>query len=537
MNRTSQLEQLRQDQLFDLLVIGGGATGCGVALDAASRGLRVALVEQNDFAEGTSSRSTKLLHGGVRYLELAIKNLDRVQYNLVRDGLRERGLLLKNAPHLAHRLPLVTPLYSWWQIPYIFAGLKLYDLLAGKAGIGHSRLLSRKQALARFPMLKAQGLKAGVLYYDGQFNDARTALALAMTAAEQGATVVSHVEVRGLRKQNGQLCGAELLDRLSGAGWSIRARGVINATGPFADQLRKLDDPAARPLLKVSSGIHIVLDQRFAPPDTGLMIPSTEDGRVLFVLPWEGHALVGTTDESAEVSEHPRPQPEEIAYLLRHLGKYFDIRVNAADVKAVWSGLRPLVLAADTGNTARLARDHFLQASPSGLLTITGGKWTTYREMAEDAVDLAVDHFALSPRRNCQTAAIVLAGGANYDCAGARILAEGFALPPQTAAHLHCAYGDRAAAVAELAQSSGKRLLSDGHPYLEAEVIYAARHEAVGRAIDVLARRLPLALLDCQAALAVLPRVIELLAPELGWEEQRCREENKLARQRLIEAL
>ncbi|MHB1398573.1 MAG: glycerol-3-phosphate dehydrogenase/oxidase [Trichloromonadaceae bacterium] len=537
MNRTAQLEHLHHDQIFDLLVIGGGATGCGVALDAASRGLRVALVEQNDFAEGTSSRSTKLVHGGVRYLELAVKQLDRVQYNLVRDGLRERGLLLKNAPHLAHRLALVTPLYSWWQIPYIFAGLKLYDLLAGQAGIGHSRLLSRKQALARFPMLKAQGLKAGVLYYDGQFNDARTALALAMTAAEQGATVVSHVEVRGLRKANGQLCGAELLDRLSGASWSIRARGVINATGPFADQVRLLDDPAAPPLLKLSSGIHIVLDKRFAPPDTGLMIPSTEDGRVLFVLPWEGHALVGTTDDAAEISEHPRPQPEEIAYLLRHLGKYFDIQVSAADVKAVWSGLRPLVLAADAGNTARLARDHFLQASPSGLLTITGGKWTTYREMAEDAVDLAIDHFALSPRRDCQTAAIVLAGGANYDCAGARILAEGFALPPQTAAHLHCTYGDRAAAVAELARSSGKRLLSDGHPYLEAEVIYAARHEAAGRAIDVLARRLPLALLDRQAALAALPRVIELLAPEFGWDEQRCREEEKLARQRLTEAL
>lgn len=537
MNRASQLEQLRQDQLFDLLVVGGGATGCGIALDAASRGLRVALVEQNDFAEGTSSRSTKLVHGGVRYLELAVKNLDRVQYNLVRDGLRERGLLLHNAPHLAHRLPLVTPLYSWWQIPYIFAGLKLYDLLAGKAGIGHSRLLGRKQALARFPMLKAKGLKAGVLYYDGQFNDARTALALAMTAAEQGATVVSHLEVRGLRKENGQVCGAELVDRLSGDSFSIRARGVISATGPFADQLRKLDDPAAPPLLKVSSGIHIVLDQRFAPPDTGLMIPSTEDGRVLFVLPWEGHALVGTTDEAAEVSEHPRPQAEEIAYLLRHLGKYFDLQVGEADVKTVWSGLRPLVFAADAGNTARLARDHFLQTSPSGLLTITGGKWTTYREMAEDAVDLAIRQFALAPQHGCQTATIPLVGAAGFDPAGDRSLAERFTLPAATARHLHRAYGDRAAAVAELAGAGGNRLLVAGHPYLEAEVTYAARHEAAGRAIDVLARRLPLALLDRQAALDALPRVIDLLAPELGWDAQRCREEEKLARLRLTEAL
>ncbi len=537
MNRTSQLDQLRQDQLFDLLVIGGGATGCGVALDAANRGLRVALVEQNDFAEGTSSRSTKLVHGGVRYLEMAVKQFDRVQYSLVRDGLRERGLLLKNAPHLSNRLPLVTPLYSWLQIPYIFAGLKLYDLLAGKAGIGHSRLLSRRQALARFPMLKAQGLKAGVLYYDGQFNDARTALALAMTAAEQGATVVNHVEVRGLRKDNGQLCGADLLDRMSGASWSIQARGVINAIGPFADQLRLLDDPAAPPLLKVSSGIHIVLDQRFAPPDTGLMIPATEDGRVLFVLPWEGHALVGTTDEAAEVSEHPRPQPEEIAYLLRHLGKYFNIQVNKDDIKSVWSGLRPLVFTADAGNTARLARDHYIQISASGLLTITGGKWTTYREMAEDTVNQAIQTFALGPVRSCQTALLPLVGGAHFEPAGAENLRHRFGLAPASALHLHHTYGDRAAAVAELARADGNRLLLAGHPYLEAEILYAARHEAAVCAIDLLARRLPLALLDRAAALAALPRVLELLGGEWSWDEGRCRGERQRAEARLTQAL
>lgn len=537
MKRAEQLVQLRQSRLFDLLVIGGGATGCGIALDAASRGLTVALVEQNDFAEGTSSRSTKLVHGGVRYLELAVKHLDRVQYRLVRDGLRERGLLLKNAPHLAHRLPLVTPLYSWFQIPYIFAGLKLYDLLAGKAGIGHSRLLGRKQALQRFPMLKAKGLKAGVLYYDGQFNDARTALALALTAAEQGATVANHVEVRGLLKQDGQVCGAELRDRLSGESWSIRARGVINATGPFTDRLRLLDDPAAKPLLRVSSGIHIVLDPRFAPPDTGLMIPATEDGRVLFVLPWEGHALVGTTDEAAEVEEHPRPRAAEVAYLLRHLRHYFELQVEEADVKAVWSGLRPLVLADEADNTARLARDHFIQSSASGLLTITGGKWTTYREMAEEAVDLAIQKFSLASPGRCRTAAIPLAGGGRFDPGGDRTLVTHFNLPPSSALHLHRAYGDRAPAVAELARAGNNRLLLAGHPYLEAEVIYAARQEAVGRAIDLLARRLPLALLDRKAAQAALPRVIELLAPELDWDGERCQEERQLGETRLTQAL
>ena len=537
MTRAEQLAQLRQTRPFDLLVIGGGATGCGIALDAAARGLRVALVEQNDFAEGTSSRSTKLVHGGVRYLEMAVRHLDWVQYRLVRDGLRERGRLLTNAPHLAHRLPLVTPLYSWWQVPYIFAGLKLYDLLAGKAGIGHSRLLRRKEALARFPQLKAAGLKAGVLYYDGQFNDARTALALALTAAEQGAAVANHVEVRALLKHDGQVCGAELLDRLSGDCWQLRARGVINATGPFTDRVRRLDDAAAQPLLRVSSGIHIVLDQRFAPPDTGLMIPATEDGRVLFVLPWEGRALVGTTDEAAEVTEHPRPRAEEIAYLLRHLRQYFDLQVDESDVKAVWSGLRPLVVAASADNTARLARDHLIQSSASGLLTITGGKWTTYREMAEEAVDLAMDRFALGAPGQCRTANLPLAGGAHFDPGGDRVLAERFHLPRSSALHLHRAYGDRATAVAELAQTGGNRLLAAGHPFLEAEVIYAARQEAAGRAIDVLARRLPLALLDRAAALTALPRVIELLAPELGWDGERCQAERQLGETRLREAI
>ncbi len=537
MERAAQLDKLRRGQVFDLLVIGGGATGCGIALDAASRGLNVALVEQNDFAEGTSSRSTKLVHGGVRYLEMAVKHLDRVQYRLVRDGLRERALLLKNAPHLCHRLPLVTPLYSWLEIPYVFAGLKLYDLLAGSAGIGHSRLLGRREALQRFPMLKAQGLKAGVLYYDGQFNDARTALALALTASEQGATLVNHLEVTGLKKEQGRICGVELQDRLDGECFTVAAQGVINATGPFADQVRRLDDPAAQPLLKVSSGIHIVLDQRFAPPDTGLMIPATEDGRVLFVLPWEGHALVGTTDETAEIDEHPRPRAEEIAYLLRHVQKYFDLQVGEQDIKAVWSGLRPLVFAADAGNTARLARDHFIQASPSGLLTITGGKWTTYREMAEDTVNQAIKAYSLALSGPCRTADLPLAGAAGFDPAGAASLADRYGLPPASAEHLHRAYGGRAPRVAELARADGYARLAAGHPYLEAEVLYAVRHEAALRAADVLARRLPLGLLDRAAALAALPRVIDLMAVELGWDAGRLGQERQLAEQRLGEAL
>ena len=327
MKRDDFLPRLKTGETFDILVIGGGATGCGIALDAASRGLRVGLVEKNDFSEGTSSRSTKLLHGGVRYLEMAMKHLDTGQYHLVRDALKERGILLRLAPHLSNTLPLVTPLSKWVEVPYILSGLKLYDVLAGSAGIGNSRLISREKALKRFPMLHAAGLKAGVLYYDGQFNDARMAVCIALTAAQHGAVIANHVCVTDLIKESGKTTGVWVSDSISGELWEVRARAVINATGPFTDKVRLMDDPASRPMLEVSSGIHILLDRRFAPPDTGLLIPKTEDGRVLFVLPWEGHALVGTTDEPARVEEHPCPSEGEISFLLRHICRYFDLQI------------------------------------------------------------------------------------------------------------------------------------------------------------------------------------------------------------------
>jgi len=327
MKREDLLPRLKTDEPFDMLVIGGGATGCGIALDAASRGLKVALVEKNDFSEGTTSRSTKLLHGGVRYLEMAVKHLDKSQYRLVRDALKERGILLRLAPHLSNTLPLVTPLYRWMEVPYILSGLKLYDFLAGSAGIGNSRLLGRAEALKRFPMLHSEGLKAGVLYYDGQFNDARMAVCIAVTAAQHGAVIVNHVGVTDLIKEESKVAGVRVSDSVTGESWNVQARTVVNATGPFTDNVRLMDDPTSRPMLEVSSGIHILLDKRFAPPDTGLLIPKTEDGRVLFVLPWEGHALVGTTDEPARVEEHPCPSREEISYLLRHICRYFDLQI------------------------------------------------------------------------------------------------------------------------------------------------------------------------------------------------------------------
>jgi glycerol-3-phosphate dehydrogenase len=537
MRRKEMIKQLKQGATYDLLIIGGGATGCGIAVDAASRGLKTALIEKNDFSEGTSSRSTKLVHGGVRYLEMAVKHLDQAQYNLVKEGLHERGVLLQNAPHLSNRLPLVTPLYKLIEIPYIFAGLKLYDVLAGKMGIGHSRLLSRSEALRRFPMLNADGLKAGVLYYDGQFNDARMAVSLAVTAREHGAAVANHLEVIGLNKNNGTICGAEVRDHLSGESWKINAHCVINATGPFADNIRKLDVPGSAPILKASSGIHIVLDKRFAPPETGLMIPKTEDGRVLFILPWHGHTLVGTTDDPAEITDHPKAKDEEIDYLLRHVGQYFNLQVSKTDIKSVWSGLRPLVFDPKAADTSKLVRDHLIMDSDSRLVTIAGGKWTSYRKMAEDVVDHAIKNFGFKPPRTCQTNRLRVAGGAAYSQNGDQQLVKEFGLSADIAKHLNGSYGDRASIIAKIAADGfGERLHPD-HPYIEAEVIYTASYEFAERASDVLTRRTALALLDIPAAAKASARVIELMTPILGWDESRCLEEARLVEQRLTVAI
>lgn len=526
MNRNTLFEKL-QSEAYDLLVIGGGATGTGIALDAATRGLKVALVEKDDFASGTSSRSTKLIHGGVRYLEQAVKKLDRAQFNLVRDALHERSTLIKLAPHLAHPLPLVTPLYSWFGIPYYRMGLKIYDWLAGKRNLSPSRYLNAKEALKNFPMLKAKGLRGGVLYYDGQFDDARMNVSLALTSIEKGATVLNHVEVLALLKENQRLCGAEVQDKESGKRATVRARVVVNATGPFVDVIRLLDDPQEKPLLRASSGIHIVLDKRFSPPATGLLIPQTEDGRVLFLLPWLGFTLVGTTDNPAEIEANPKPSEEDIQYILRHIEKYFDIPVAREDVLSAWSGLRPLVSNPNAADTAKLSRDHIVNVSPSGLLTVTGGKWTTYRKMALDAVDHAIKVGNLKPQNPSQTENTPLVGSLGFSGQLAPQLMEQWGMDRDVANHLANAYGGKALAVAALAKEGyGQRLVPE-HPYLEAEVIYVVQNELAVSVVDVLARRLRLAFLDIESARRALPRVLDLQGRLLAWTPQRLLQEKE----------
>jgi glycerol-3-phosphate dehydrogenase len=524
LERERLLGRLRSER-FDLLVIGGGATGCGIALDAAARGLRAALVEREDFGSGTSSRSTKLIHGGVRYLELAFKRLDRVQYRLVRDALAERSILLRIAPHLTHWLPLFTPLYRTYQLPYYWIGLKLYDALAGEAGGIPSRFVSSREARARFPQVKTEGLRGGVLYGDGQFDDARMNVALALTAIEQGAAVANYVEVVGLVHRDGRVIGAAVQDRVGGGAWEIEARGVINASGPWSDRVRRMEDASAEPILQVSSGAHIVVDGTFSIPEAGLLIPKTEDGRVLFVLPWLGHTLIGTTDDSASPDEPPIAGDEAVEYLLRHANRYLTRRVERADIRAAWAGLRPLIRDPRATDTAGLARDHVIVQGPGGMITIGGGKWTTYRKMAQDGVDFAIRHAGLEAAAPCRTASLPLVGAEGFDPANAKLLETRSSLEADVAQHLLRAYGGRAEQVAGLLAQVGSARLAAGHPILEAEVVWAVRHELAQTALDVLARRTRLAFLDQAATKAALPRVVELLGGELGWDGARRRRE------------
>jgi len=534
--REETVDRLRQGQ-FDILVIGGGSTGSGVALDAAARGLKVALVEREDFGSGTSARSTKLIHGGVRYLEQAVLRFDLGQFNLVRDALRERAAVLQNAPHLAWTLPLIMPLYRPLHLPYYWFGLKVYDVLAGKANIGKSRYLSPAKTLERLPMLRPRGLIGGLLYYDGQFDDARLNVSIALTASECGAAILNHAAVTDLIKDDGRLVGAMVRGAPEEGEWEIRAASVINATGPFSDQIRKLDEPQAPPMLQVSSGAHIVLDGRFSSPDTGLLIPKTEDGRVLFILPWLGHTLIGTTDSYAEPTHKPSVSEGEIEYLLRHARAYFADPVGIDDVKSAWAGLRPLVADPSQSDSARLSRDHVIMESPSGLITIAGGKWTTYRKMAQDAVDYAVRQAGIEPWVPSPTLQLPLVGAAKYDPNHAALLQAKYGLDSDVASHLNRSYGDRAERLAKLADEGLNARLAAGHPYIEAEVVWAARVELAQTPLDVLARRTRIATLDRAAAIEALPRVVDLLADELSWDAARRESEREQALYRLEHAI
>jgi glycerol-3-phosphate dehydrogenase len=502
-NRDESLSRLSGPEPWDVLIIGGGATGLGAAVEAASRGYRTLLLEASDFAKGTSSRSTKLVHGGVRYLRQG-------NIALVLEALRERGRLLRNAPHLVRNLSFVVPAYDWWEGPFYGAGLKLYDRLAGDLGLGPSRRLGRAETLELIPTLEPHGLRGGVVYHDGQFDDARLAVTLAHTLTDLGGTAVSYMAVAGLLKEGELVRGVLARDVETGAEHELHARVVINATGVFADAVRRLDDPAALPLLSPSQGIHLVLDRSFQPGASAILVPHTDDGRVLFAVPWHGRVVVGTTDTPvASPSLEPRPQPQEIELLLTHIARYLTRDPAPEDVLSCFAGLRPLVHGTVRGNTAALSRDHTLEISPSGLITITGGKWTTYRRMGEDTIDHAAALAGL-PEKPSITSSLALHGWLDS------------AEPTEGTS-----YGADAPAVEALAAENPGwgELLHPRLPYRLCDAVWAVRREMARTVEDVLARRTRALLLDARASAEAAPAVARLLAAELGRDEAWAKEQ------------
>ena len=503
--RSEILARLGQGQIFDLAVVGGGATGLGIALDAAQRGLRVVLVESHDFAKGTSSRSTKLVHGGVRYLAQG-------NVSLVREALHERRNLLHRAPNLAQALDFVVPAYRWWEKPFYGLGLKAYDQLAGSAGLGKTEWLTRAQALDLVPAAQALGLRGAVRYWDGQFDDARLAIAMARTAAQQGALLVNYCRAERLLYEGTKVAGLVCVDTRTGQPYRLRSRCVVNATGVWVDALRQIDaqhdGPVAyKPLVSPSQGVHLVVDASFLGGNTALMVPKTSDGRILFAVPWLGKVILGTTDTPRQdLPREPRALKQEVDFILREAGHYLRRAPARADVRSMWTGLRPLVSHQAAQDTKTLSREHTVAVSRSGLVTVTGGKWTTYRVMAQDVLLACQQAHLLDPLPACQTQDVRMVG-AQTDPTTAAL--EGWSLRDPAGMH---SYGDEQAAVA--AMPGAQRWISPG--LSEAMVRFAVRCEYALTVEDVLARRSRLLFLDAREAARAAPEVAELLRQEHG---------------------
>ncbi len=519
--------EAKSGQQWDIVIIGGGATGLGVAVDAASRGFSTLLLEQCDFAKGTSSRATKLVHGGVRYLQQG-------NIKLVTEALHERGILRRNAPHLVRDLSFIVPNYKWWEGPYYGIGLKVYDWMAGSLGLGKSRLLSKDETLQLAPTLDAEGLRGGVLYHDGQFDDARLAISLAATAARHGAVLLNYCRVDSFIKQGGVLTGVVATDLLAPGGikqYSINAKVVINATGVFTDSILKMDDPSSEPIIAPSQGVHIMLDKEFLPGETAILVPHTDDGRVLFAVPWHDKLIIGTTDTPVDKVElEPRAFPEEIDFILKQIGRYLTKVPGPGDIRSVFAGLRPLVKSSSK-KTAELSRDHLILVADSGLITVTGGKWTTYRRMAEDTVNTAIVKRGL-PEQDCITATLPIHGAPGVPLEMGGVVATEYPLDFNDPLHF---YGTDAKTIRELgvANPEWAKPVHPRLPYTLAEIVWAVREELCMTLEDALSRRTRCLLLDAAAAVECAPAVAALLASLLDkdekWKDEQVKEFTQLA--------
>jgi glycerol-3-phosphate dehydrogenase len=524
MKRGRMLQTIHQqgDTPWDVIVIGGGATGLGTALDAASRGYRTLLLEQSDFAKGTSSRSTKLVHGGVRYLAQG-------DISLVLEALHERGLLRRNASHLVKDQAFIIPNYDWWDGPFYTVGMKVYDMMAGKLGLGPSQSLSREEVLEAIPNLKTEGLRGGVIYYDGQFDDSRLAVNIAQTCTEHGGVVINYMRVTGLLKnKEGIICGVTVQDLENNDNYTLQAKSVINATGVFVDEIIQMDEPDAGRLVRPSQGVHIILDKEFLAGKSAIMIPRTSDGRVLFAVPWHERVVVGTTDTPLDdCSLEPRALEEEIEFILSTAKKYLTREPQRSDILSIFAGLRPLAAPEDDGegtSTKEISRSHHLRVSLSGLVTITGGKWTTYRRMAQDTVDKAA-----------------LVGGLdNKKCRTENMPIHGWLSSVDYNDPLYY-YGSDADYMRDIVSDHPElgRKLHANLPYTPIEIIWSARYEMARTVEDILARRQRALFLDARAAVEIAPEVARILAGELNknesWQQDQVQQFTELARGYFLE--
>jgi glycerol-3-phosphate dehydrogenase len=520
-NRSNEINRLKNspDKVWDMLVIGGGATGLGVLVDAATRGYEVAGLEQHDFAKGTSGRSTKLVHGGVRYLAQG-------DISLVLEALHERGLMYQNAPHLVHNQGFIIPTYTWWRGPFYTLGLKVYDMMAGKLGLGPSRSLDKEEVIEALPTIQQEGLTGGVRYFDGQFDDARMAISLAQTAVDNGACLVNYCQVTGLLKSGEFISGVEVRDLLHNETFTLKARVVINATGVFADSVLQMDNPKARPAIRPSQGIHLVLEEDFLKGNTAIMIPQTEDGRVLFAVPWHGKVVVGTTDTAVSTPTlEPRALKEEVDFILRTAARYLSRPPKKEDIRSIFAGLRPLAAPKEgETQTKEISRGHKITVSPSGLVTILGGKWTTFRKMAEETVEKAA-MVALLPKRPCVTENLPI---------------HGYLRNTKKNKHFSV-YGSDYTHIKALGEENPdwKKVLHERLPYTAAEVIWATRYEMAQTVEDVLSRRMRALLLDARAAMEMAPAVASLMSKELkkprSWQKEQIKQFLTLAEHYLPE--
>ena len=517
MNREEMVGRISDSTYeWDFIVIGGGATGMGIAVEAASRGYSVALLEQNDFAAGTSSRSTKLIHGGVRYLKQG-------NISLVLESLKERGILMRNAPHLVKNIPFIVPTYDWWEGPFYGIGLKLYDFMAGEGGFGSSEILNREETLSQIPNIETDGLNGGVKYYDGQFDDSRMVINLAQTAAEQGGVPVNYMKVVKLLKTNNVLWGVVAHNLGNNQEYQIKARAVINATGVFSDSIRRLDEPTVKPIIQPSQGIHIVLDKSFLEGNAAIMVPKTDDGRVIFAVPWQDRVVVGTTDTLVtDITLDPLPMEHEIDFLLENIARYLSKDPAKEDVLSVFAGLRPLVRPGKHLETATISREHMILVSRTGLVTITGGKWTTYRKMSVEAVDQAILNANLDFQPSVSETLQI----------------HGYHNHSHKFGNLAC-YGSDALQIQNIIKTDprlGKFLYGDSISC--AEVVWAVENEMARTVEDFLARRRRALILDATAAIEIAPAVAKLMAEKLKkgmeWQKEQVESFNNTAKKYLI---